>query len=103
MMADLDRQSLRGFLAQLEKELPEELLRITEPVRTHLDSTSLVYELERLGQSPAVVFDNIEGHSMPVITNIAGNRKCSLWRWSRRAICRWRFRERCAAIRLSSW
>jgi 2,5-furandicarboxylate decarboxylase 1 len=75
MMADLDRQSLRGFLAQLEKELPEELLRITEPVRTHLDITSLVYELERLGKSPAVVFDNIEGHSMPVVTNIAGNRK----------------------------
>jgi UbiD family decarboxylase len=75
MMADLDRQSLRGFLAQLEKELPEELLRITEPVRTHLDITSLVYELERLGKSPVVVFDNIEGHSMPVVTNIAGNRK----------------------------
>src|SRR6516162_2148367 len=75
MMADLDRQSLRGFLAQLEKELPEELLRITEPVRTHLDITSLVYELERLGKSPAVIFDNIEGHSMPVVTNIAGNRK----------------------------
>jgi len=75
MMADLDRQSLRGFLAQLEEELPEELLRITEPVRTHLDITSLVYELERLGKSPAVIFDNIEGHSMPVVTNIAGNRK----------------------------
>src|SRR4249919_2720197 len=75
MMADPDKQSLRGFLAQLEKELPEELLRIAEPVRTHLDITSLVYELERLGKSPAVVFDNIEGHSMPVVTNIAGNRK----------------------------
>jgi UbiD family decarboxylase len=75
MMAHLDRQSLRGFLAQLEDELPEELLRITEPVRTHLDITSLVYELEHLGKSPVVVFDNIEDHSMPVVTNIAGNRK----------------------------
>src|ERR1700720_2456434 len=74
MMADPDRQSLRGFLAQLEKELPEELLRITEPVRTHLDITSLVYELEHLVKSPVVVFNNIEGHSMPVVTNIAGNR-----------------------------
>jgi 2,5-furandicarboxylate decarboxylase 1 len=74
-MSDLDKQSLRGFLAQLEKELPEELLRIQEPVRTHLDVTSLVYELERLGKSPVVVFENIEGHTMPVVTNIAGNRK----------------------------
>jgi 2,5-furandicarboxylate decarboxylase 1 len=74
-MADLDRQSLRGFLAQLEKELPEELLRIKEPVRTHLDITSVVYELEHFGKSPVVMFNNIEGHSMPVVTNIAGNRK----------------------------
>jgi 2,5-furandicarboxylate decarboxylase 1 len=74
-MSDLDKQSLRGFLAQLKKELPEELLRIQEPVRTHLDITSLVYELERLGKSPVVVFENIEGHTMPVVTNIAGNRK----------------------------
>ena len=74
-MTDLDKQSLRGFLAQLEKELPEELLRIQEPVRTHLDVTSLVYELERLGKSPVVVFENIEGHTMQVVTNIAGNRK----------------------------
>ena len=51
-MADLDSQSLRGFLARLERELPEEFLRIKEPVRTKLDITSLVFELESLGQEP---------------------------------------------------
>jgi 2,5-furandicarboxylate decarboxylase 1 len=73
--SDLDRQSLRGFLAQLENELPDELLRIREPVRTKLEMTSLVYELERLGKSPVVVFENVEGHAMPVVTNVAGNRR----------------------------
>jgi 2,5-furandicarboxylate decarboxylase 1 len=73
--SDLDRQSLRGFLAQLEKELPDELLRIREPVRTKLEMTSLVFELERLGKSPVVVFENVEGHAMPVVTNVAGNRR----------------------------
>jgi UbiD family decarboxylase len=73
--SDLDRQSLRGFLAQLERELPDELLRIREPVRTKLEMTSLVFELERLGKSPVVVFENVEGHAMPVVTNVAGNRR----------------------------
>src|SRR5258708_38469091 len=75
LMADLDKQSLRGFLAQVERDLPEEVLRIHEPVSTRLDITSLVFELERLGKSPLVVFDNVEGHTMPVVTNVAGSRK----------------------------
>ncbi len=69
------RQSLRGFLSMVEREYPEELLRIRDPVRTALDMTSLVFELERAGRSPVVVYENVEGHSMPVVTNIAGNRK----------------------------
>jgi 2,5-furandicarboxylate decarboxylase 1 len=73
--SELDRQSLRGFLACLEKELPDELLRIRERVGTRLEMTSLVYELERLGKSPVVVFENVEGHTMPVVTNVAGNRR----------------------------
>jgi len=74
-MTDLDKQSLRGFLAQVERELPEEILRIREPVSTRLDITSLVYELERMGKNPLVVFDKVEGHGMPVVTNVAGSRK----------------------------
>ena len=65
------RQSLRGFLGMVERDFPEELLRIRAPVRTHLDITSLVFELERAGRSPVVVYENVEGHTMPVVTNIA--------------------------------
>ena len=49
---DLDKQSLRGFLAQVARELPDEILRVREPVSTRLDITSLVYELERMGRNP---------------------------------------------------
>jgi len=70
-----ESQSLRGFLAMVERDYPEELLRIKAPVRTHLDMTSLVFELEHAGKSPVVVYENVEGHSMPVVTNIAGSRK----------------------------
>jgi UbiD family decarboxylase len=75
MAGDTGRQSLRGFLSMVERDFPDELLRIRAPVRTALDITSLVFELEHAGRSPVVVYENVEGHSMPVITNIAGNRK----------------------------
>ena len=68
-------QSLRGFLDMVERDYPDELLRIREPVRTHLDITSLIFELERAGRSPVVIYENVEGHTMPVVSNIAGNRK----------------------------
>ena len=71
----VDNQSLRGFLAMVERDYPEELLRIREPVRTHLDITSLIFELEHMGRSPVVIYENVEGHKLPVVTNIAGNRK----------------------------
>src|SRR5262249_29753069 len=74
-MADLDKQSLRGFVAQVERDLPGEILRIREPVGTRLDVTSTVFELERMGKSPLVVFEKVEGHTMPVVTNVAGSRK----------------------------
>jgi 2,5-furandicarboxylate decarboxylase 1 len=70
-----DHQGLRGFLEMVERDFPDELLRIREPVRTHLDMTSLVFELERAGKSPVVVYEAVEGHTMPVVTNIAGNRR----------------------------
>ncbi len=70
-----ESQSLRGFLAMVERDHPGEIVRITAPVRTHLDMTSLVFELEHAGRSPVVVYENVEGHKMKVVTNIAGSRK----------------------------
>src|SRR3954470_15090821 len=68
-------QSLRGFLAMVERDHPDELLRIKAPVKADCDITSLVFELERAGKSPVVVYENVEGFPHPVVTNIAGNRK----------------------------
>ncbi len=70
-----ESQSLRGFLAMVERDYPAEILRIKVPVRTHLDMTSLVFELESAGKSPVVIYENVEGHTMRVVTNIAGSRK----------------------------
>src|SRR5262245_60200413 len=70
-----DPQSLRGFLGMVARDYPDELLRIAEPVAARLDMTAVTFELERVGKSPVVIFDNVEGHSMPVVANIAANRR----------------------------
>ena len=71
----MDKQSLRGFLAMVERHFPDQLVRISEPVRRELDITATVFELERAGRSPVLVFERVEGFDMPVVTNIAGNRQ----------------------------
>ena len=71
----MNRQSMRGFLAMVEGEYPNEIVRIREPVRRELDITSTVFELERAGRSPVVIFGKVEGFEMPVVTNLAGNRR----------------------------
>ncbi|WP_424629862.1 UbiD family decarboxylase [Bradyrhizobium sp. SYSU BS000235] len=69
-----DNQSLRGFVENTERQFPDEVLRIKEPVSKRLEMTSVVFELDRLNKSPVVIFENVEGSDMPVVTNIAGNR-----------------------------
>lgn len=71
-MAD---QSLRGFLRMVERDFPEEFIRIREPVSRRLDITSTVFEFERAGRQPVLVFDRVEGFDIPVVTNIAANRR----------------------------
>src|SRR5712691_4550304 len=72
---NFDKQSLRAFIAMVASDHPEELLRIASPVDTRFDMTAVVYELERTGKSPVIIFENPAANGMPVVTNVAGNRR----------------------------
>jgi len=72
---NVDNQSLRGFLRMVETDFPDEIIRIREPVGLGSETTALVYELERAGKSPVVVFENVDGGKMPLVTNVAANRR----------------------------
>jgi UbiD family decarboxylase len=72
---DGDSQSLRGFLRLVETEYPDELLRVREPIDLRFDAAALVFELDHAGKSPVVVFENVRGNGMQLVTNVAGNRK----------------------------
>jgi 4-hydroxy-3-polyprenylbenzoate decarboxylase len=60
---------LRDFISQLEKL--GELKRITASVSTHLEMTEICDRVLR-AQGPALLFENVAGHSMPVLANLFG-------------------------------
>ncbi|MDD4929376.1 MAG: 4-hydroxy-3-polyprenylbenzoate decarboxylase [Gallionella sp.] len=62
-------KDLRDFIAQLEKI--GELKRISVPVSTHLEMTEICDRVLR-AQGPAILFENVAGHSMPVLANLFG-------------------------------
>jgi len=62
-------RDLRDFIAQLEKI--GELKRVTSPVSTHLEMTEICDRVLR-AQGPAILFENVSGHNMPVLANLFG-------------------------------
>jgi 4-hydroxy-3-polyprenylbenzoate decarboxylase len=62
-------KDLRDFISQLEKI--GELKRVTAPVSTHLEMTEICDRVLR-AQGPAVLFENVAGHKMPVLANLFG-------------------------------
>ena len=72
---NVDTQSLRGFLKMVETDYPDQLLRVSESVDLRLEMTSVVFELERAGKNPVVIFERPGGFNIPVVTNVASNRR----------------------------
>ena len=72
---NVDTQSLRGFLKMVETDYPDQLLRISKAVDLRLEMTSVVFELERAGKNPVVIFERPGGFNIPVVTTVAANRR----------------------------
>ena len=62
-------RDLRDFITQLEKI--GELKRISLPVSSHLEMTEICDRVLR-AQGPALLFENVTGHKMPVLANLFG-------------------------------
>ena len=58
----------------VERDHPEEIVRLKEPVGRE-DITPTVFEFERAGRYPVLIFECVEGFEGSVVTNVAGNRK----------------------------
>ncbi|MEJ2792214.1 4-hydroxy-3-polyprenylbenzoate decarboxylase [Iodobacter sp. LRB] len=62
-------QDLRDFIEQLEKR--GELKRVKIPVSPYLEMTEICDRTLR-SEGPAILFENVPGHSMPVLANLFG-------------------------------
>ena len=72
---NVDKQSLRGFLQMVEAVFPDEMLRIGGEVDPRLEMTTVAFELERVGKNPVIIFENPKGFKIPVVMNVAANRR----------------------------
>ncbi|MEO1090996.1 MAG: UbiD family decarboxylase [Pseudomonadota bacterium] len=68
--------SLRDFIELLERR--ERLVRVTAPVSAVLEMTEIHTRL-LAEQGPAVLFENVEGFSMPVLVNLFGTVERVAW------------------------
>jgi UbiD family decarboxylase len=75
MMIHQDRFTLRQFLAQVEKDDPASILRISERVDIDYEVTAMVMQLEQQGRSPVLWLENVSGSPFPVVTNVFGARR----------------------------
>ena len=66
--------SLREFIERLEMD--KELIRVTEPVSPILEIADITDRVSKLdGGGKALLFENVEGSSMPVLINAFGSTK----------------------------
>ncbi|HEY6333858.1 MAG TPA: menaquinone biosynthesis decarboxylase [Blastocatellia bacterium] len=63
---------LRAFIRQLEKH--NRLVRIREEVDAELEITEITDRVSKRG-GPALLFENVKGHSIPVLINALGSRE----------------------------
>ena len=64
------------FIAFLESK--GELIRITTPVSSYLEITEVADRVVKEG-GPALLFENVEGHSVPIAINLYGSAKRASW------------------------
>ncbi|MGH7833976.1 MAG: UbiD family decarboxylase [Candidatus Binatia bacterium] len=66
---------MRSFISLLELHGPDEWVRIQKTISPRYETTAILFELEARGRFPAVYFENLDGFSIPAITNVHSTRK----------------------------
>ena len=64
---------LRGFIEYLDKEHPEEIVRITKEVDPKYGVSGILHRLEKEGHFKAVIFENVMGSVYPLVANMHGS------------------------------
>jgi len=68
-------KDLRGFIAALDTQSPEDLVRIKKPISARYEISALLTHLEKRKRFPLLCFDNVEGSTAPVVINAQASRR----------------------------
>ncbi len=69
------KKDLRHFLNTVQERAPELLLRVKKEVSPRWELSAIQKRLEAEDRLPIVVFERIEGHDMPVVTNLFASKR----------------------------
>ena len=64
---------LRGFLAQVRQRRPSDLLVVERQVSPTFETTAILTKLEERRRSPILLFADVAGTTLPVVTNVCGS------------------------------
>ena len=68
-------KDLRSFIAQLEKESPNDVARITKPISPRYEISALLTHLENQKKFPLLFCENVAGYGAPVVINAQVSRR----------------------------
>ena len=68
-------QDLRSFVQDFETAFPQDVIRISDPISLEYQIMALVLEYERRRRFPLLIFENIQGHKIPVVCNVMAGRR----------------------------
>jgi UbiD family decarboxylase len=63
---------LRGFLEQVRRARPADVLVVDREVDPRHETAAIVVKLEQRQRSPVIVFERVRGTSLAVVTNVCG-------------------------------
>ncbi|MGD0803315.1 MAG: UbiD family decarboxylase [Candidatus Bathyarchaeia archaeon] len=66
-------RDLRTYLKRLERELPDQLVRVSEPVSHEYDVTRRVEKAAHTRGNPALLFERVKGFKEPLLVNVFGH------------------------------
>ena len=68
-------QDLRGFIERVQAGNPLEVVRIQDEIDPKYEISTLIMELEKSRRYPLIIFDNVKGHDLSVVTNVLAPRE----------------------------
>jgi 2,5-furandicarboxylate decarboxylase 1 len=66
---------LRSFIETVKRDSPDEVLTISREVDPRFEITALAVKLEQERRFPILIFENVRGSKLPVVTNVHASRR----------------------------